>query len=106
MLFYYSPTLFHAKNLRNNITIILCNCTVKPRKRDAAYLQQQLQMAQEEDAGIQSNQEKFKFMAADAYEETERVKVNCILENNLQQASTSGTQSDKALVYDSDGSAE
>nr|GEX04089.1 hypothetical protein [Tanacetum cinerariifolium] len=31
---------------------------------------------------------------------------NCINENNLQQASTSGTQSDKALVYDSDGSAE
>ncbi|GJW59343.1 hypothetical protein Tco_0106074 [Tanacetum coccineum] len=31
---------------------------------------------------------------------------NCTLENNLQQASTSGTQSDKAPVYDSDGSAE
>nr|GEU58523.1 hypothetical protein [Tanacetum cinerariifolium] len=42
----------------------------------------------------------------DAYEETERVKANCILENNLQQASISGTQSDKAPVYDSDGSAE
>nr|GEV77447.1 hypothetical protein [Tanacetum cinerariifolium] len=57
--------------------------------------------------GIQSTQEEFKFMAAaDAYEETERVKVNCILENNLQQASTSGTQSDKAPVYDSNGSAE
>nr|GEU63308.1 hypothetical protein [Tanacetum cinerariifolium] len=27
------------------------NCTVKPRKRDAASLQQQLQIAQEEDAG-------------------------------------------------------
>ncbi|GJV02656.1 hypothetical protein Tco_1336225 [Tanacetum coccineum] len=46
--------------------------TVKPRKRDAAYLQTQLQITQ---------------------------KMN-------QQASTSGTQSDKALVYDSDGSAE
>nr|GEX52019.1 hypothetical protein [Tanacetum cinerariifolium] len=33
-------------------------------------------------------------------------KVNCILENNLQQASTSGTQSDKAPVYDTDGSTE
>ncbi|GJU23529.1 hypothetical protein Tco_1156871 [Tanacetum coccineum] len=31
---------------------------------------------------------------------------NCTLENNLQQASTSGTQSKKAPVYDSDGSAE
>nr|GFC22994.1 hypothetical protein [Tanacetum cinerariifolium] len=44
--------------------------------------------------------------AADAYEETERVKVNCILENNLQQASTSSMQSDKSLVYDLDESAE
>ncbi|GKG45497.1 hypothetical protein Tco_0495575 [Tanacetum coccineum] len=43
---------------------------------------------------------------ADAHEETEREKVNCTLENNLQQASTFGTQFDKALVYDTDGSAE
>ncbi|GKD52593.1 hypothetical protein Tco_1281569, partial [Tanacetum coccineum] len=42
----------------------------------------------------------------DAYEETERVKVNCTLEDTLQQASLSGTQTDKAPVYDSDGSAE
>ncbi|GJU96439.1 crossover junction endonuclease EME1B-like protein [Tanacetum coccineum] len=28
------------------------NCTVKSRKHDAAYLQQQLQIAQEEEAGI------------------------------------------------------
>ncbi|GKE28019.1 hypothetical protein Tco_1443403, partial [Tanacetum coccineum] len=34
------------------------------------------------------------------------VNANCILIANLQQASTSGTQSDKAPVYDSDGSAE
>nr|GEX73632.1 hypothetical protein [Tanacetum cinerariifolium] len=70
------------------------NYTVKPRKRDVAYLQQQLQITQKEEAGIQSTQEEFEFMAfADAYEETKRVKT-----------STSGTQSDKALVYDSDGS--
>ncbi|GJR05943.1 hypothetical protein Tco_0528927 [Tanacetum coccineum] len=31
---------------------------------------------------------------------------NCNLQDNLQQASTSGTQSDKALVYDSDGLGE
>nr|GEW49539.1 putative ribonuclease H-like domain-containing protein [Tanacetum cinerariifolium] len=43
---------------------------------------------------------------ADAYKETERVKANCILKNNLQQASTSGTQYDKAPVYDLDGSIE
>ncbi|GJT83952.1 reverse transcriptase domain-containing protein [Tanacetum coccineum] len=80
---------------------------IKPRKRDAAYLQQQLQIAQEEEAGIQSTQVECKFMAAaDAYEETERVKVNCTLEDTLQQASLSGTQSDNAPVYDSDGSTE
>ncbi|GKC46273.1 gag-pol polyprotein, partial [Tanacetum coccineum] len=80
------------------------NCTVKPRKRDAAYLQQQLQIAQEEEVGIQSTQVECKFMvAADAYEETERVKVNCTLEDTLQQASLSGTQYDNAPVYDSDG---
>ncbi|GJV56214.1 retrovirus-related pol polyprotein from transposon TNT 1-94 [Tanacetum coccineum] len=82
------------------------NCTVKPRKRDATYLQQQLQIAQEEEAGIQSTQEECEFMAADAYEETEKVKVNCSSEDSLQQASISGTQSDNAPVYDSDGSTE
>nr|GEV28817.1 hypothetical protein [Tanacetum cinerariifolium] len=39
-------------------------------------------------------------------DEIEEVNANCILMVNLQQASTSGTQSDKAPVYDSDGSAE
>ncbi|GJR26530.1 hypothetical protein Tco_1102762 [Tanacetum coccineum] len=49
------------------------NYTVKSRKRDAAYLQQQLQIAQEEEAGIQSTQEEFESMTtADAHEETER----------------------------------
>nr|GEY03327.1 hypothetical protein [Tanacetum cinerariifolium] len=83
------------------------DCTVKPRKRDTVYLQQQMQIALEEEAGIQITQEEFKFMAAtDAYEETERVKVKCTSKDTLQQASTSGTQSDNALVYDSDGSTE
>ncbi|GKD34463.1 hypothetical protein Tco_1249972 [Tanacetum coccineum] len=86
---------------------IRCYCTLKSRKRDAAYLQQQLQIAQKEEAGIQSTQEEFNFMATTgAYEETERANANCTLENNLQQASTSGTQSDKAPVYDSNGSAK
>ncbi|GJW39786.1 hypothetical protein Tco_0065631 [Tanacetum coccineum] len=44
--------------------------------------------------------------AADDHEETKRVKVNCTSNDTLQQASTSGTQSDNAPVYDSDGSAE
>nr|GEW16270.1 hypothetical protein [Tanacetum cinerariifolium] len=83
------------------------NCTVKSRKRDAAYLQQQLQIAQEEEARIQSNQEEFEFMTAiDAYKEIKIVKVNCTLEDTLKQASTSGTQSDNAPVYDLDESAK
>nr|GEW77978.1 hypothetical protein [Tanacetum cinerariifolium] len=39
-------------------------------------------------------------------DEIEEVNANCILMANLQQASTSGTQTDSAPVYDIDGSAE
>nr|GEY39113.1 hypothetical protein [Tanacetum cinerariifolium] len=39
-------------------------------------------------------------------DEIEEVNANCIWMANLQQASTSGTQTDKAPNYDSDGSAE
>ncbi|GKG00498.1 hypothetical protein Tco_0302188, partial [Tanacetum coccineum] len=39
-------------------------------------------------------------------DEIEEVNANCILIANLQQPSTSGTQSEKAPVYDSNGSAE
>nr|GEX08438.1 hypothetical protein [Tanacetum cinerariifolium] len=39
-------------------------------------------------------------------DEIEEVNANCILMENLQQASTPGTQHDRALVYDTDGSAE
>nr|GFC59518.1 hypothetical protein [Tanacetum cinerariifolium] len=39
-------------------------------------------------------------------DEIEEVNANCILMANLQQASSSGTQTDSTPVYDSDGSAE
>ncbi|GKD76988.1 hypothetical protein Tco_1339609 [Tanacetum coccineum] len=39
-------------------------------------------------------------------DEIEEVNANCILIANLQQASTSGIQTDKAPVYDSNRSAE
>nr|GEZ36869.1 hypothetical protein [Tanacetum cinerariifolium] len=39
-------------------------------------------------------------------DEIQEVNANCILIANLQQASTSGTQTDSAPVYDTDGSAE
>nr|GFA32649.1 hypothetical protein [Tanacetum cinerariifolium] len=83
------------------------NFTVRPSRRDAAYLQTQLLIAPKEEAGIQLQAEEFDLMAAAAdLVEIEEVNANCILMANLQQASTSGTQTDKAPVYDSDGSAE
>nr|GEZ66985.1 ribonuclease H-like domain-containing protein [Tanacetum cinerariifolium] len=83
------------------------NCTVKPRRRDAAYLQTQLLIAQTEEAGIQIQAEEYDPMAAAAdLDEIEEVNANCILMANLQQALTSGTQTDSAPVYDTDGSAE
>nr|GEY46197.1 hypothetical protein [Tanacetum cinerariifolium] len=61
----------------------------------------------EGNAGIQLQAEEFDLMATAAdLDEIEEVNANCILMANLQQASTSSTQTDKALVYDSDGSAE
>nr|GEV65614.1 hypothetical protein [Tanacetum cinerariifolium] len=51
--------------------------------------------------------EEYDLMAAAAdLDEIEEVNANCILIANLQQASTSGTQTDSAPVYDTDGSAE
>nr|GEW61692.1 hypothetical protein [Tanacetum cinerariifolium] len=83
------------------------NCTVKLKRRVAAYLQTQLLIAQKEEAEIQLQAKEFDLMAAAAdLDEIKEVNANCILMANLQQASTSGTQTDKALVYDSDGSAE
>nr|GEV34445.1 hypothetical protein [Tanacetum cinerariifolium] len=58
------------------------NYTVNPRKRNVAYLQTQLQIAQKEEAGTRLNYEEFDFMAV------------------------TGTQTDSAPVYDSDGLAE
>nr|GEZ77490.1 hypothetical protein [Tanacetum cinerariifolium] len=83
------------------------NCMVMPRRRDAAYLQTQLLITQKEEVGIQLQAEEFDLMAAAAdLDEIKEVNANYILMANLQQASTSGTQTDKAPVYDSDGSAE
>ncbi|GKD73698.1 hypothetical protein Tco_1331980 [Tanacetum coccineum] len=83
------------------------NYTIRPRKRDVAYLQTQLLIAQKEEARIQLQAEEFDFMAAAGdLDEIEEVNANCILMANLQQASTSGSQIDKPPVYDSDGSAK
>ncbi|GJT32121.1 retrovirus-related pol polyprotein from transposon TNT 1-94 [Tanacetum coccineum] len=83
------------------------NCTVRPRRIDAAYLQTQLLITQKEEAKIQLQAEEYDLMyvAADI-DEIEEVNANCILMANLQQASTSGIQTDKAPIYDSNDSAE
>nr|GEY64725.1 integrase, catalytic region, zinc finger, CCHC-type, peptidase aspartic, catalytic [Tanacetum cinerariifolium] len=83
------------------------NCTARPRKMDASYLQTQLLISQKVEAGIQLQAEEFDFMAAAGdLDEIEEVNANCILMANLKQASTSGTQHDRAPVYDTDDSAE
>ncbi|GJR09170.1 gag-pol polyprotein [Tanacetum coccineum] len=83
------------------------NCTVKPRRKDAAYLHTQLLIAQKEEARIQLQAEEFDLMAgAGDLDEIEEVTANYILMANLQLASTSGTLTDKAPVYDSDRSSE
>ncbi|GJR34682.1 retrovirus-related pol polyprotein from transposon TNT 1-94 [Tanacetum coccineum] len=83
------------------------NCIVRPRRWDAAYLQTQLLIAQKEEAGIQLQAKEFDLMTAVGdLNEIEEVNANCILMANLQQASTSGTRTDKAPMYVLDGSAE
>ncbi|GKA46881.1 gag-pol polyprotein [Tanacetum coccineum] len=62
------------------------NCTVRPKRRDAAYLQTQLLTAQKEKARIQLQVEEFDLMAATA---------------DLDEIE----ETDKSPVYDSDGSA-
>nr|GEV24654.1 integrase, catalytic region, zinc finger, CCHC-type, peptidase aspartic, catalytic [Tanacetum cinerariifolium] len=94
------------KNLNRNGNLVVARAEGNATG-DAAYLHTQLLIAQKEKAGIQLQAEEFDLMAAAAdLDEIKEVNANCILMANLQQASTSSTQTDKALVYDSDGSAE
>nr|GEV10564.1 hypothetical protein [Tanacetum cinerariifolium] len=94
-----------GNQFRQGLGHIVRNCTTRPRRKDAAYLQTQLLIAQKEEVQLQA--EEFYFMdAAGDLDEIKEVNANCILMANLQHASTSGTQLDKAPVYDTDGSAE
>nr|GEZ98147.1 ribonuclease H-like domain-containing protein [Tanacetum cinerariifolium] len=78
-----------------------------PRRRDVAYLQTLSLISQKEEARIQLQAEEFDIMVdAEDLDKIEEVNANCILMANLQQSLTSGTQTDKALVYDLDGSAK
>ncbi|GJZ35157.1 hypothetical protein Tco_0580974 [Tanacetum coccineum] len=83
------------------------NCTVRPMRRGAAYLQTQLLIAQKEKAGIQLQAEEFDLMVTVGdIDVIEDVNANYVLMANLQQASTSGIQIGKTPVYDSDGTSE
>nr|GFD11552.1 Gag-Pol polyprotein [Tanacetum cinerariifolium] len=63
------------------------DCTVRPRRRDVAYLQTQLLIAQKEEAGIQLQAKEYDLMAVAAdLDEIKEVNANCILMANLQQA--------------------
>nr|GEV50000.1 hypothetical protein [Tanacetum cinerariifolium] len=73
------------------------NCTARPKRRDAAYLQTQLLIAQKEEVRIQLQAEEFDYMAAAGdLDEIKEVNANYILMENLQHVSTSVTQLDKA----------
>nr|GEU61215.1 hypothetical protein [Tanacetum cinerariifolium] len=94
-------------NYNENGNVVAARVEVRPKRRDVAYLQTQLLIAQKEEAGIQLQAEEFDLMAATGdLDEIKEVNGNCILMANLQQASTSCTQTNNAPVYDSDGSAE
>nr|GEY60084.1 hypothetical protein [Tanacetum cinerariifolium] len=103
------------RNNRNQIRCHNCrgighlarNCTVRSRRRDAAYLQTQLLIAQTKEEGTLLQAVEFALMAAVGdLDDIKEFNANCILMANLQQISTSSTQTNKALIYDSDGSAE
>nr|GFA96451.1 hypothetical protein [Tanacetum cinerariifolium] len=60
-----------------------------------------------EEAGIQRQAEEYDLLAVAAdLDKIEEVNANSILMANLQQASSSGTQTDSTPVYDTDGSVE
>ncbi|GJW42062.1 hypothetical protein Tco_0070861 [Tanacetum coccineum] len=79
----------------------------RAKEKGCCYLQTQLLIAQKEEVGIQLQAEEFDLMAAMGdLNEIEEVNANYILMANFQQASTLGTQTDNAFVYDSDESAK
>ncbi|GJV12624.1 retrovirus-related pol polyprotein from transposon TNT 1-94 [Tanacetum coccineum] len=84
------------ENPDRNGNVVAVRAEARPRRKYAAYLQTQLLIAQKEEARIQLQAEEFDLMAAAVdLDEIEEVNANCILMANLQQASTSGTQTGK-----------
>nr|GEU51663.1 hypothetical protein [Tanacetum cinerariifolium] len=103
-LVFYSLGIAN-RNQNGNANVVAAQAKVRPRRMDDAYLQTQLLITQKEEVGIQLQAEEFDLMAAAVdLDEFEEVNANCILMANLQQASTSVTQTNKALIYDSNRS--
>nr|GEW53062.1 hypothetical protein [Tanacetum cinerariifolium] len=87
------------------------NQRISSNTRNRQIAQPSMNMGQDRQmqmvGGIQLQAEEYDLMAAAAdLDKIEEVNANCILMANLQQASTSGTQTDSAPVYDTDGSGE
>nr|GEV32117.1 hypothetical protein [Tanacetum cinerariifolium] len=89
----------------NYSTLTNKNQRISSNPRNRQIAQPGMNMGQ--DRQMQMIGEEYDLMAATAdLDEIKEVNANCILMANLQQASSSGTQTDKDPVYDSDGSAE
>nr|GFD31743.1 Gag-Pol polyprotein [Tanacetum cinerariifolium] len=70
---------------RNLVAVRAKGNVAGPRRRDAAYLQTQLLIAQKDEAGIQLQAEEYDLMAAASdLDEIKEVNANCILMANLQ----------------------
>ncbi|GJZ11473.1 hypothetical protein Tco_0546232 [Tanacetum coccineum] len=76
------------------------NCTVRPRRRDAAYLQTQLLIAQKEEAGIQLQAEEFDFrwLLLQTLMKLRKSNANCIFMANFSKQSTSGVEQEGGTV--------
>ncbi|GKE03268.1 hypothetical protein Tco_1395286 [Tanacetum coccineum] len=71
-------------NQHGNGNVVSAWAEVRPRRRDVAYLQTQLLIAQKEEAWIQLQAEEFNLLdAARDLDEIEEVNANCILMSNL-----------------------
>nr|GEZ89684.1 hypothetical protein [Tanacetum cinerariifolium] len=97
----------NAAGLNGNQKDTVADCSKGRGMNPTSSKRTQLLIAQKEEAGIQLQAEEYDLMVTAAdLDEIEEVNANCILMANLQQASTSSTQTDSAPVYDTDGSAE
>ncbi|GJU94055.1 hypothetical protein Tco_1318811 [Tanacetum coccineum] len=71
------------QNPNGNGNVVAARAEVRPRRRDVAYLQTQLLIAQKEEAGIQLQAEEFDLMAAvadlDEIEETDQLRYTTMI---------------------------